>query len=1005
MASINAALELDTKKFQDGLRQAGQATDNFTNKVKRSSQDAGRSFDQVSSRIGAVKTALAAIATGAGISSIANVTARFEDLRTSLGTVFGGANAGAQAFKAIQDLSTQTQFGVEELSKTFIKLGAAGIQPTQQLLKSFTDAAAVTTDQIGSLEAITDLFSRTTAGGLGLEDLNRLADRGLPVFDILKEKLGLGRLELTNLGQSAKGAQVILDALGKGIEERFGGATEARLKNLSTQMSNFGIAVTNALNTIGQGAGFGALIEDATNVITSNNSLAESFGQTLGSAVNGLRSLLQVLAENFDTLKAVMGGIIAVKVAGYIRGIALAVRVLTVAIAANPLGALATAAVALIGYLSVENGLGRTMAQLYAVVDKLGGMFSKLGVYLKDKFGQVINWIADKFASMIQVFIDGYNKVAKWTGLFDEIKMTGEELTSSMKDLAGDGFVYVASKADELATAIKNAVPESVKSSMSDLHETVKKAGQEYDKQAEAAKKAGQEIKKTSDIAAGSVTAGGVTVNPTAIPQLPERKSQVTEINKEVEALKRKFEEEKKPLDQLIKEANQRNALIGLSERARAVAEANNQFEKQRETILNSINKQIAELNAKTLNASKEVKGVYQDQVNELQKQKTAILAASNALGVLAGKAVDLKNQYADANAAISRGRALLAEEADIKARIAGITASGTGKAQLENESRLRSAVNAELDKQLERGNKIKVGSAEYNAILAKQREQLEGVFNANVALAGAEEARLRKQFELTTQNQKATELLRLEFEKKGLTATADEKIILGLEQQKTAMVEAEIQARKLRNAYDPSQFADIKEAVDASFNPIIEKTKENQLVAREWATGWKQAFAEYVDNASNAANSAKSAFQTVTTNLENAIVNFVKTGKFSFKDFANSVIADLARIAAKQAIIGIAKLAFGGFFADGGNPPVGMPSIVGEKGPEIFVPRTAGTIIPNDQAFGGGTALGGGAQYVTYNINATDAMSFKQQLARDPGFVHAVVEQGRRATPQRITR
>ena len=40
--------------------------------------------------------------------------------------------------------------------------------------------------------------------------------------------------------------------------------------------------------------------------------------------------------------------------------------------------------------------------------------------------------------------------------------------------------------------------------------------------------------------------------------------------------------------------------------------------------------------------------------------------------------------------------------------------------------------------------------------------------------------------------------------------------------------------------------------------------------------------------------------------------------------------------------------------FAKGGNPPVGKPSIVGEKGPELFVPSTSGTIVPNGQ-FGGG--------------------------------------------------
>jgi tape measure domain-containing protein len=42
-----------------------------------------------------------------------------------------------------------------------------------------------------------------------------------------------------------------------------------------------------------------------------------------------------------------------------------------------------------------------------------------------------------------------------------------------------------------------------------------------------------------------------------------------------------------------------------------------------------------------------------------------------------------------------------------------------------------------------------------------------------------------------------------------------------------------------------------------------------------------------------------------------------------------------------------------GGFgvagFAEGGIPPIGVPSLVGEQGPELFVPRTAGTVIPSD--------------------------------------------------------
>ena len=46
-----------------------------------------------------------------------------------------------------------------------------------------------------------------------------------------------------------------------------------------------------------------------------------------------------------------------------------------------------------------------------------------------------------------------------------------------------------------------------------------------------------------------------------------------------------------------------------------------------------------------------------------------------------------------------------------------------------------------------------------------------------------------------------------------------------------------------------------------------------------------------------------------------------------------------------------------GGLFADGGRPPVGKASIVGERGPELFVPKVAGTIVPNN-AMGGGDSV-----------------------------------------------
>ncbi len=53
----------------------------------------------------------------------------------------------------------------------------------------------------------------------------------------------------------------------------------------------------------------------------------------------------------------------------------------------------------------------------------------------------------------------------------------------------------------------------------------------------------------------------------------------------------------------------------------------------------------------------------------------------------------------------------------------------------------------------------------------------------------------------------------------------------------------------------------------------------------------------------------------------------------------------------------GILGNLMGGAFADGGRPPVGKMSLVGERGPELFVPGSSGTIIPNHALGGGGAA------------------------------------------------
>jgi len=187
-----------------------------------------------------------------------------------------------------------------------------------------------------------------------------------------------------------------------------------------------------------------------------------------------------------------------------------------------------------------------------------------------------------------------------------------------------------------------------------------------------------------------------------------------------------------------------------------------------------------------------------------------------------------------------------------------------------------------------------------------------------------------------------------------------------------------------------------------------ISVSQANYETSRTFTTGWADAFAEYAESASNSAKQAQMYFETFTGGMEDAMVNFAKTGKLSFKDLANSIIADLIRIQTRKMIVSAMSGGLGGIvsgigslfgFAAGGATDT-SPMIVGERGPELFIPNSAGRIIPNNQL--GNNQPQQMITNVTYSIQAVDASSFRQLVARDPQFIYSVTEKGRRSVPTR---
>ena len=82
--------------------------------------------------------------------------------------------------------------------------------------------------------------------------------------------------------------------------------------------------------------------------------------------------------------------------------------------------------------------------------------------------------------------------------------------------------------------------------------------------------------------------------------------------------------------------------------------------------------------------------------------------------------------------------------------------------------------------------------------------------------------------------------------------------------------------------------------------------------------------------------------------------------------------------------------------FAQGGSVSKGKPIMVGERGPELFVPNSSGQIQQNARGTGGGTVN------VNFNIDAIDSSSFSNVLVENRGIITSIInnalnEKGRR--------
>jgi lambda family phage tail tape measure protein len=218
-----------------------------------------------------------------------------------------------------------------------------------------------------------------------------------------------------------------------------------------------------------------------------------------------------------------------------------------------------------------------------------------------------------------------------------------------------------------------------------------------------------------------------------------------------------------------------------------------------------------------------------------------------------------------------------------------------------------------------------------------------------------------------------------------GLSAQALDALAAAEDRQTAALLREKAAAIELSGAFE-DRVAQLRAQADALDRLAAKREALNRLDQRERndpLRGAQRAVTGYLDEVAAAGIATERLVGDAMRGLEDGMVQLFTRGRWDAKSFVDQLIAEFFRLRVIKPLLaeifgggssggagglvgGFLKLVLGGgggvqpynggFDANGifdgraaGGPvEAGRPYIVGEKRPELFVPRTAGTIVPS---------------------------------------------------------
>ncbi len=165
-----------------------------------------------------------------------------------------------------------------------------------------------------------------------------------------------------------------------------------------------------------------------------------------------------------------------------------------------------------------------------------------------------------------------------------------------------------------------------------------------------------------------------------------------------------------------------------------------------------------------------------------------------------------------------------------------------------------------------------------------------------------------------------------------------------------------QVESTRLDQSAYAARIEALRDAEDRQVAILQDSAARKREAESSWQLGMARGLGNYVDSVLNVASSVEGAVTNAFTGMDDALTGFVRTGKLSFKDLADSIISDMARIAIQQSITGPLAGALGGLLGSwmGSGSAVSGSSLQGIGG-------TAGGLLDSIQFSSGGYTGDGG--------------------------------------------